>query len=355
MTDALQTLEDTLTRATQDAKYWDVACTNVVDLFGATGALLPPSNPQFRGLWMSGTQEMKHALVEYLSSNWQLKDPREGVLTRMLEYGYASDDDVFPDRAAKANMPFYRDFLRPHNFGNVCTIRILTPNGYWPLTVHFGNDHPPLTDADVAMIKAIQPMFERATKRAAEIAHTRIHEFAQFFKGTESEVFIFDADGNHCFNANATGRRKSSDRLETLLPEEISESLNIELRDVLTSDPTMSLSKAYQFNERGHTVNVLVIQIPPSLRHFFMPFKACAIRTQCSDLSALKQRRLREQFDLTETEITTVDLLASGKTPAMIADIMSLKPNSIRQRLKLIYNKANVGSQVELVGLYGQL
>ncbi len=58
---------------------------------------------------------------------------------------------------------------------------------------------------------------------------------------------------------------------------------------------------------------------------------------------------------MTATEITTVDLLASGKTPAMIAEIMSLKPDSIRQRLKLIYSKANVGSQVELVGLYGQL
>ncbi|WP_417270042.1 helix-turn-helix transcriptional regulator [Celeribacter sp.] len=69
----------------------------------------------------------------------------------------------------------------------------------------------------------------------------------------------------------------------------------------------------------------------------------------------MKQRRLREQFSLTETEITTVDLLASGKTPAMIAEIMSLKPNSIRQRLKLIYHKVNIGSQVELVGLYGQL
>lgn len=355
MAGALKILGDTLDRATQDAKYWDVACENVVDLFGATGALLPPGNPKFRGLWMSGTPEMKHALVEYLSDQWHLKDPREDVLTRMFERGYASDDELFPDRNAKAKMPFYRDFLRPHNFGNVCTIRILTPNGYWPLTVHFGNDHPPLTDADIAKIKAIQPMFERATKRANEIAHTRIHEFAQFFKGTQSEVFIFDADGNPCFNADASGRGQSTNRLQSLLPEEISGTLTLELRDILTSDPTMSLSKAYQFNEDGHTVNVLIIQIPPRLRHFFMPFKACAIRTRCSDLSAIKQRRLREQFDLTATEITTVDLLASGKTPAMIAEIMSLKPDSIRQRLKLIYSKANVGSQVELVGLYGQL
>lgn len=348
-------LQATLDLATNDAQQWDIACDVVVDLFGATGALLPPSNPHFRGVWVSGTQNMKDALAEYVSDRWNLRDPREGLTQMMFDHGYATDDQIYPDREARAKIPFYRDFLRPLNFGNVCLIRILTPNGYWPMTLHFGNDHPPLTEKDIELVKVIQAMFEEAAKRAAEIAHQRIYDFAQFFRGTESEVLIFDADGKQCFNVDASGRTQPNRKLSSLLPQEIGESLANEFKDVLTSDPNMSLSKAYQFQEDAKMINVLVIQIPPTLRHFFMQFKACAIRTQCSTTLAIKQRELRETFGLSQKEISTVALLADGKTPDMIANLLSLKPASVRQRLKLVYQKTQVSSQIELVALYGRL
>ncbi|MDF2369682.1 MAG: hypothetical protein P1V21_02705 [Rhizobiaceae bacterium] len=355
MEDLRGKLQDNLDRAIHGAQYWDDVCQDVVDLLGARGALLPPTNPHCRGMWMSGTKAMKQGLAEYLSAGWNLTDPRESLLELMVKRGYATDDDVFPDRAKKAEMPFYRNFLRPLDLGNVCTIRIMTPNGYWPLTVHFGNDHPPLTQRDIAMIEAIQPLFESAVKRAFEIAHQRIFEFSEFFKKTDSDVFVFDADGNQCFTIDSQGTIKTQDRLSALLPQEISDSLNADFRTVLTGEPGMSLSKAYQFNEGSKATHVLVIQIPPSLRHFFMAFKACAIRTECTSIEALKHLHLRETYSLSASEISTVDLLSSGKTPAMIADLMSLKATSIRQRLKVIYEKTSVNSQVELVALYGQL
>lgn len=348
-------LEHTLSLATSDAQQWDAVCDIVVELFGATGALLPSSNPHFRGVWVAGTEAMKTAMTEYVSERWHLKDPREGLTQLMFDYGYATDDQIFPDREARAKIPFYRDFLLPLNFGNVCLIRILTPNGYWPLTLHFGNDHPPLSADDIALIKTIQGLFESAASRAAEEAHKRIYEFARFFKDTESEVLMFDADGNQCFNIDKDGRIQSTNKLASLLPAEVGEDLALEFREVLTSDPNKSLSKAYQFMENGQTINVLVIQIPPTLRHFFMQFKACAIRTRCSDTFAFKQRELRDVYDLSDKEASTVALLAEGKTPAMIANIMSLKPTSVRQRLKTIYQKTRVGSQIELVALYSRI
>ncbi|MBT2132250.1 helix-turn-helix transcriptional regulator [Aliiroseovarius lamellibrachiae] len=348
-------LKATLELATTDAQQWDAACDIVVELFGATGALLPSSNPHFRGIWVSGTKNMKAAMAEYVSDRWNLKDPREGLTQMMFDQGYATDDQIFPDREARSKLPFYRDFLLPLNFGNVCLIRILTPNGYWPLTLHFGNDHPPLSAQDIELIKTIQPMFEHAAKRAAEVAHQRIFDFAQFFRGTDSEVLLFDADGNQCFSVDAAGRTQPNRKLATLMPQEIGESLKTEFKDVLTSDPGMSLSKAYQFQEGTKSINVLVIQIPPTLRHFFMQFKACAIRTECSATLAIKQRELRETYGLSEKEISTVALLAEGKTPDMIANLLSVKPASVRQRLKLVFQKTQVSSQIELVALYGRL
>lgn len=341
--------------AANDARCWGNVCEEINTLFGATGTLLPASNPHFRGLWTAGTKRIKEAMVVYLKEGWMQGDAREPVLNIMFERGHCTDDEIYPDRQARAEMPIYRDFLNTWNFGNVCMIRLLTPEGYWPLTIHFANDHPVLGKDDFELVEAIQTLFAKATKSASEIAHQRIYDFFQFMNGAETEVFVFDADGEQSFTINRHGHIKTRNSLEKLLPDEVSKTVQEELKEVLLSNPDASLSKAYQFTQNGKSVNVLVIQIPPSLRHFFMKFKTCAIRTELGDTSALKRSRLKREFELTDAEIITLEMLAAGRTTAMIADVMNLKPTSIRQRLKVIYHKTNVSSQVELIALYSVL
>lgn len=345
-------LSELLNEAAYDARFWDAVCEEVSRIFGATGTLIPNADPEFRGLWTAGTKRIKEALAEYLDKNWMQGDPREKVLNGMFERGYCTDDEIFPDREARMEMPIYRDFLNPWNFGNVCMIRLLTPDGYWPLTVHFANDHPPLEAQDLALISDIQVLFEQATKKASEVAHRRIHSFSEFLSGSMSEVYVFNADGNQCFTIDHRGRMRTKNRLDRLLPSEISAVLQRDLKDVLLSDPSRSLSKSYQFSQDGLYINVLAIQIPPSLRHFFMAFKTCAIRTECSQSNMVRNRTMRDRFGLSDAEVATVEYLASGKTPAAIADMLGLKPASIRQRLKPIYCKVGVSGQVELVASY---
>jgi len=348
-------LQQALNLAVNDALYWEEACNAAIELVEANGVILVPTNPAFRGVWMSCSTYLKTTLGEYIEEGWHLRDPREQVTTLMLQHGHATDDDIFPDRTVKAEIPFYKQFLYKYNFGVLTAVRITTPNGYWGMMLHYSNDHPSISLNELSVIKKIRTMFETAAKQANEIAYKRISEFAQFFKGTESEVFVFDAHGNQCLNIDNQGKIKTQNRLSSLLPKEISNKLDEQLKEVLTSDASISLSKAYQFKESGSSINVLVIQIPPNLRHYFMPFKACAIRTECTSMIAIKQKRLQDEYLLSDTEVSTVQLLSSGKTPNMIANLLSLKVTSIRQRLKLIYEKTNVGSQVELIALYNQI
>lgn len=338
--------------AAYDAAVWNDVCEEISVLLGATGTLLPAANPEFRGLWTAGTKRIKEALAEYLEKKWIHGDPRERVLNIMFERGYCTDDEVFPDRKARLCMPIYREFLNPWNFGNVCMIRLLTPDGYWPLTVHFANDHPPLGEKEFALIVEIQGLFEQATKKASEVAHQRIHDFSDFLSGSKSEVHVFNVDGNQCFTIDNRGRIQTKSRLDRLLPSEFSIPLQDDLKGVLLSDPSCSLSRSYQFTQSGKYVNMLVIQIPPSLRHFFMKFKACAIRTEYSETNVVRNSCLRETYQLSDAEISTVEYLSSGQTPAAIAEVLGLKPSSVRQRLKSIYNKVGVNSQVELVSSY---
>jgi DNA-binding CsgD family transcriptional regulator len=350
-----QELEDTLNRASEDAQYWDAALKTVVDILGARGALIPAIDPFFRGTWMAGTKEMKEALPSYVNDGWVQNDPREAVLELMMKHGYACDHDVFPNRAEKDQIPIFRDYLYPLNFGVSHCIRILTPNGYWAMTVHFDNDHPPISAADTDAIERIQSMFAKATVRADEVAHKRIAAFAQFFKGTKSEVFILDVDGKDCFSINSSGKIQTRARLSDVIPSGMNITLGAEIHDLCSSDPSLSMSRAYQFNISGKNSNVLIIQIPPNLRHFFMQFKVCVIRTECSDTTAIKQTTLREVYGLSAAEITTVELLVEGKTPSMIADLLSVKASTVRQRLKQVYEKMQVNSQVELIGLHNRL
>lgn len=355
MKNNLDVLQEQLERAVSDARAWDDVCEEITRLFDATGTLLPASNPNFRGLWTAGSQRIKEAMVIYLNEDWITGDPREPVLNTMFERGYCTDDEIFPDREARFKLPIYRDFLLPWNFGNVCMIRLSTPEGYWPMTIHFANDHPPLSEEHISLIEAIQKLFEKATNQASEVAHQRIYSFFQFMEGSNTEVYVFDADGTQSFTIDQAGKIQSRNDLARLLPSEITSTVSEELKEALISDPNMSVSRAYQFTKHGKNVNVLVIQIPPSLRHFFMKFKTCAVRTELGDTSAFKRKCLKQDFNLTDAEIITVEMLAAGNTPAVIADVLSLKPTSIRQRLKMVYEKADVSSQLELVALYGRL
>lgn len=355
MIDRFEQLEKMLGLAVEDAQYWDGALEAVVELFGGTGALIPATDPFFRGMWMAGTKEMKEALPSYLGEGWFKNDPREKILKLMLERGYACDHDIFPDRDEKDQIPIYRDYLYPLNFGVSYCVRILTPNGYWALTIHFANDHAEISAPDVKLIKRVQEMFAKATSLADQIAHKRIAAFAQFFKDTGSEVFVLDADGKACFSINSNGKLQTQNRMLDLLPNGINTQITAEIRELCISDPSLSVSRAYQFNTGETSTNVLVIQIPANLRHFFMQFKVCAIRTECNISTALKHGRLRDNYNLTAAEIATVDLLVEGKTPNMIAELLSLKPTTVRQRLKQVFEKVDVNSQVELIGFHKNL
>lgn len=344
-----------LEQATDNAQYWNLVCDEVVKVTGANGAILVPATTNFRGVWMSCSSRLGATLEEYIAGGWHLNDPRENVTRPMIQHGIATDDEVFPDRATKEALPFYRQFLMRHNFGVLFALRLLTPNGYFGLMLHYDNNHPPITENDRALLKTVQAAVETAITKAELVAHKRILAFAQFFKGSNSEVFIFDADGNQSFVIDHQQRINTRDRLHRLLPDEVSKTVQEELKEVLRSDPDMSLSKAYRFTQNSKSINVLVVQIPPSLRHFFMQFKACAIRTECDDVNTLKHICLREEYGLTDAEVATVELLASGNTPAAIGDLMTLKPASVRQRLKTVYQKAGVNGQVELVALYSRI
>jgi DNA-binding CsgD family transcriptional regulator len=350
-----QDLQATLDLAVEDAQYWDKALGLVVELMGGTGALLPTTDPFFRGTWMAGTKEMKEALTSYINEGWIKNDPREAILKIMMERGYACDHDIFPNRTEKDKIPIFRDYLYPLSFGVCRCIRILTPNGYWAMTVHFDNDHPPISAADKNSIERVQAMFAKATAQAEKNAYKRIAEFAQFFKGSESEVFVLDVNGKECFTINSGGKIQTRVRLSDLIPPEMSEELNAEIRELCSSDPDLSMSRAYQFNTANHSTTLLIIQIPPVLRHFFMHFKVCAIRTECSNTTALKHACLRNTYGLSEAEIATVELLADGNTPNIIADLLSVKISTVRQRLKQIFEKMEVNSQVELIGVHNRL
>ncbi len=334
-----------------DAQQWENVCDAVVDICGANGAILLPTNPAFRGNWMSCSTGLKKALPEYFEGGLHLCDPRKKMTELMLNFGHSTDDDVFPDRAAKAEVPFYKELLYRHDFGVLAAVRILTPNGYWSLMLHFANDHPPISRVDVALIGEVRSRLEAAALQAERTAHKRIADFASFFSDTESNVYVLDVNGLNCLSIGTGEKNNAPKAAPAVLPIDLSGELANQLKEIVIGDAGASISKSYQLNEQ----NVLVVQIPPSLRHYFMPFHMCAIVTDCEKSVASKKRRLKEEFELSESEVFTVDLLSSGKTPIMIADLVSLKPSSIRQRLKTIYEKTNVKSQVELIALYSQL
>ena len=55
-------MEQNLSKAAEDALYWEDVCNDIVEILGAEGVILVPTNPNFRGQWMSCSSFLKTTL-----------------------------------------------------------------------------------------------------------------------------------------------------------------------------------------------------------------------------------------------------------------------------------------------------
>lgn len=351
----LGALEACLNLAIEDAAYWKNVCEEIASLLGGNNAILIPSNPNFRGAWMAHTDNLAPALSQYIDEEWHLNDFRQKTIPIIIRQGYATDDDILESRDEMSKMPYYTDFLCKHNIGFFIGLKLITPNGIWVSAVYFDNDHPPITDEQIELTKAISALFEKKVAKADEVAHKKIADFAQFFKDTKSRIYIYNPQGENCLSVNSVGEFNWQNAEPNFLSYSITNEIYHDLHEICTSDPELSLSRSYTYTENGRRINLLAIQVPPFLRHFHMPFKVCVIATESNENIAQKHNQLRDRFNLTNSEVTTLELLAGGNKVNAISELLSLKSSTIRQRLKTIYQKAHVSGQIELVNLYHKL
>lgn len=351
----LKNLESSLDMAIKDAQHWSDVCDEIAKLLGGHSSGLLPLDPIFRGLWLPCTQGAALLRQKYIAEQWYLNDFRQKTVPMLIDKGYATDDDILTTRNERDDIPFYTDLLFPLNCGFFIGIKILSPTGIWVMVIFFDNDHPPITPEQIELTQQISALVEEKTAEADIIAHKQISDFAKFFKGTQSDIFILDPQGETCFQVNADGKLRDQTASPDFLTKNILDELHDEISHICSSDPELSLSNSYIVKQGDKRINVLAIQVPPFLRHFHMPFKVCIIATQVKERIVETHDQLRDEFGLTTSEITTLELLARGNSPNSIARLLGVKPNSIRQRLKTIYHKTSVGGQVELIGFYNNL
>ena len=347
-------LRITLNGAIEDASKWTCVCDEIAKVFGGNGALLIPFEPEQRGTWLPVSPALTDALAEYIEEGWHLNDYRQNLANIVKNRGYATDDDLEVSRNERAEMPFYR-YLFKHNIGFMINFLITTPQGYWAVPVYFDNDRHPITKDEIKIIEQIRPLIEEATAKADLAAHKKIADFAKFFEGTNTEIYVLNPMGEHCMYLGTNGRLSITKSLPTQLSKPISEDIRKGLEEVCSSAPELSMSRSFQINGNSKTFNLLAIQVPFALRHYYMPFKVCLIITEVESRQVLQAQRLKSEYDFLPSEITTLQLLSTGRNVKSISEFLSLKESTIRQRLKQMYEKAAVSGQVELIGFYNGL
>ena len=348
-------LKTAVDKAVHDANNWHNVCEEVAKIFGGNNALLIPSNPNFRGLWLACTPSLAPALEEYIADRWHLNDFRHKTIPLVAERGYATDDDILSGREQMFDMPYYTDFLWKHDIGFFIGMRLPTPNGLWVICVYFNHERSPITEEEIALADQVSQLIADAVISADTKAHNSIAAFARFFSGTKSEIYIFDPQGDECLSIDQDGKFSSDAGRPDFLNTNLTTELRDEIGEICASAPELSLSNSYIVKRDDKRVNLLVVQVPPFLRHFHIPFKVCVIACECNDQTIERHQTLRIEFNLTKSEILTLELLAAGNNTSSIAELLSVKTSSIRQRLKGMYEKTDTNGQVVLVSFYNGL
>jgi DNA-binding CsgD family transcriptional regulator len=328
-------LEEALSRVHSDAERWQDVCDAVSRCFGAVGTIIIPVDPEHRGVWLTQSPCLKATTEHYISEGWHLNDFRQNGAKLLLKDGIFTDDDL-ADRSVFLELPYYRDFLIPRGLGYAAVLHIEVDGRDFAMSIQFSHQRQPLTTLERKFALAVASRIMDAVGILSAAVKRKISEFTELMSETVDEVAVFDAAGN------IQSERTQEAQLVCWPTKEIG------LACAVDPDNFHPIFATREDDLCSYDFTLLLI--PPSLRHFFVEEKVLVMKSEAS--STFEGERFGAMFDLTRAELRCVKLLSNGMSLQEIAAELGLKVSTVRQRLKVVFQKTGAHSQGKLVALF---
>lgn len=314
-------------------------------LFGAVGGIFLPIDPAFRGPWLAQSKALEDVTNSYLGQGWYEEDVRQtGVQLLTAGKVYFTEDDL-GERQELQKLPYYCDFLIPFGLGYAIVIGVDTAectgaDGF-ALSLQFPFDRATLSTNEINLIYSVRGQITQAVASAAANAEDEIKQLVGHLSELSGYAETFDLQGKSVRSVGSTDAVSHQDRV-----------LDAQIRLACSADPNSYIPTHLQTGDEASQEVAQILQLPQSLRHFFLPEKVVVLRSPAANTDHMRLTRLTDLYELTTAEAACLLALAKGNTTAEIADKLGVKQTTIQQRLKTIFEKTGHHTQAKLVTLF---
>jgi DNA-binding CsgD family transcriptional regulator len=335
-----------------------VAC----DAEGAV--LLPIAGDQLIGTAVSrGCEELLHDFLQW-------PDPgRNSRMERGLRRytrgwsGTISEQDLFtPEELARD--VFFQEFMRPRGFGSYAGAVIAEMPGYlMPISIERLATRDPFTREEVRLMDKLLTQLGDAASLALQVALSSAGGVADAMTGSGQAVAILGHRGevlhaNESFDALiGNGLQLTGGRLHAGNPA-MERALAAAIGRALAYDGTLGEphgAVAIPRPPHGRPLLLRIVPVVGAANDFFHLARAIVLATDLDQSSRPCTALLRQAFDLTEAEAKLAAEIASGKSLAIIAAESGGSRETLRSRLKSIFEKTETSRQAELALLLSKV
>lgn len=332
---------------------------------GAEGAvLLPIAGDQIVAPAISeGCESLLHDFMQWPDPGRNSRMERGLRLHARGRPGTVTERDTFtPEELARD--AFFQEFMRPRGFGSFAGAVIAETPGYlMPLTIERLATRDPFTREEVRLMDKLLSQLGDAAALALRVALSSASGVADAMTGSGQAVAILGHRGevlhaNDPFNALlGDGLQLSGGRLHAVNPA-VDRVLSAAIGRALAYDGTLTEPHgaiSIQRPPRGRPLLLRIVPIVGAANDFFHLARAIVLATDLNQSSRPCTALLRQAFDLTEAEARLAAEIASGKSLAIITAEGRGSRETLRSRLKSIFEKTGTSRQAELVLLLSKV
>lgn len=248
----------------------------------------------------------------------------------------------FEQNSHNKNRHTLRSLVKGFSIKNFLVINLKIKNKQYLLFILYKDNEKSFSRSEIEMANQILEVREDIEN---SIMKKRI-VLLETLKSISGQIYRYDQEANQFFRLAAAKELTNSTDYSELLNEK----LTAALKKIVKLKYSEIKNKSFIIKSDNIKIVLLLFDIENISGY---DFYVLASRYENSKLD--KSSELKNKFNLTNSEIRTIELLADGNNVNNIAEILNLRPSSIRQRLKQVYHKTSVNGQVELINLYNVL
>ncbi|MBY3282873.1 helix-turn-helix transcriptional regulator [Rhizobium laguerreae] len=347
----LDKITDAFSSASQGVGSWQHSLDVITAEVGGAGATVVPVTGRFGEL--PSSRSFEEALARYRSDGWINRDVRFQAAGALARKGIATDLDFINDDAIRRH-PYYQEWLRPFGLKWFAAVPIKTTHESWVLSIQRSEAQGPFSEHECNTLRMLSQNFSTSAAVGNAMNFARADAAEAAFDMGGKGLVLLDRHGD-VVRWNKSAEVSFSDHLFVRNKRlTTSDSATLRAMNKAIHDAVASKTSAPPIAVARLDALPIVLYISPATRVAVDLFSPCQIFVVIVDL---KERRipapqiLQHLFGLTKAESELACNLARGRTLQEVAGSQGISYETERSRLRSIFEKTGVNSQVDLVSM----